>query len=637
MSAKRWRFLCGCLCLWGLFGTISETYSQTQLQATPKNNSEKDTTAFRTLYFLSNNIPYERETFIPVNHEGTYLHLGKDFFPFGSCFGQTLSSQGSAYRSWDIDNSRLLVRNFIPDVHGNSFYTVENVRRYQVNHPYTYLSYLGGTQSTNGIRAIHSQNISKGWNAALDIKAFLTDGQFHRSEMRSQSFNVTTNYISDKGRYRITGGYIRNSAKNMENGGLLFDTVFTEGTISNTNAMPVRLSEASNAWQNNELFYAQSFNLNPYDTTKQKGTVFSCGILSHKASFRHHKKIFTDNLGTDSLYSQTFLSATITNDSLAYRSLSNTLQWSNDSYDDKFYSNPLTFSAGLTHSLYEFYDISKEYNGQRWQPFSKIKWNSGYFSLMVQCEYVFSRQEDRGEQYLTSILEIPTLWFLKNIRLSAERRKEAPLFFLQHIHGNHFQWDNNFQHSDTWGVHLSLSPLQGITLGGNFYRKEHHVYLSETLHPTAATKPGQLLSAYLQHRLLLGIFRFEGCVLLQNSNNNEVFRLPTFAFNEILAIHFGIFKKKLTGSIGLDVSYHTKYFADGYDPTLGAFYHQDSVEIGNYVYADVFVEAKVESVRFFFKVGHPYAGLLGGNSFNTPHYPHENFSLRWGASWEFGN
>lgn len=626
------RFL---LCGWVLFGIVLTTYPQTQHDALDKIESKKDTVAFRTLYYLLGDIPYGRETFVPVNHEETYLHIGKDFFPFDSYFGQTLSSQGSAYRAWGMADSRPLVRNFIPNIHGNSFYTQENIRWYQVNHPYTYLSYLGGTQSTNGIRAIHSQNISKGWNVALDLKAFLTDGQFYRSEIRNQSLHVTTNYISDKGRYRIQGGYIHNSAKAMENGGLLFDTVFTEGTISNTDAMPVKLSAAQNFQRENEFFYTQSFNLNTYDTALQKGSVFNYGVLSHRASFQHHKKIFTDDLGKDSLYTQTFLSTAMTNDSLAYRSLSNTLQWSNDSYDDGFYSNPLIFSAGMTHSFYEFYDISKEYNGQRWQPFSKIKWNNKYFSLMLQGKYVFSRQEDHGEQRIMGVLKIPTLWFLKDISLATEWRKESPLFFLQHIHGNHFQWNNNFRHSDAWGLLFSLSPLQGINLGGSYYRKEHYVYLSEALNPTMTTKPGHLLSAYLQHRLHFGAFRFEGCLLLNNSDNNEVFRLPSFAVKETMAIHFGMFKKKLKASMGVDISYHTKYFADGYDPALGAFYRQNSVEIGNYVYADIFVEAKVESVRFFFKVGHPYAGLLGGNYFNTPHYPHEKLSLRWGVSREF--
>lgn len=629
----------GCEILLGILWLIPTSWLQAKSQHSvfEEIENKKDTIPPLTLYYLFGAADSSNRCFLSLEHKTEDLHTGKDFFPYAIPIGQSLSTQGSAYKPLTLETATTLTRKFIFNATSNSFHTRENVRFYQVNHPYTYLSYLGGTQSTNAIRAIHSQNIEKGWNVAVDMKAFLTDGQFHRSGVKSQSFQSSTNYISPKGRYRIQGGYLYNKTTAMENGGLLFDTVFTESTISNTDAMPIRLVAAQNVWRGNEFFYAQYLNLNAYDTTHDRGSILNNGVLSHKAIFQHHKKVFTDELAQDSAYAGFFISNITTEDSLAHRVLSNTIQWSNDAYDDRFYFNPLILSAGVTHSLYQFHDISTRYNGQRWQPFVFMAWREKYFSLSLLGEYVFSRQEDHGEQHIATVLSIPKLCSLHQIRFLAEWRKEAPELFFQHLHGNHFQWNNNFLHTNTWHLHFSFSPYQGLVLGTGYYRRENHVYLNEDKVPVVATQSSPMLLGYLKHHLRFGSFRFEGCLQLQHSDNDEVFRLPFFAAKETFAIHFELFKKKLNTCVGMDISYHSKYFADGYDPVLGAFYRQNTVEIGNYVYTDVFIEAKVEDIRLFFMVGHPYAGLLGRNYFNTPHYPHENVALRWGVSWEFGD
>ncbi|MCK4638509.1 MAG: hypothetical protein KAT33_03750, partial [Bacteroidales bacterium] len=58
-------------------------------------------------------------------------------------------------------------------------------------------------------------------------------------------------------------------------------------------------------------------------------------------------------------------------------------------------------------------------------------------------------------------------------------------------------------------------------------------------------------------------------------------------------------------------------------------------KIGNYFYADVFLNFKIKRVLFFVKYQHFNAGFSGYNYYTVPHYPMQDAAFKFGISWKF--
>ena len=96
-----------------------------------------------------------------------------------------------------------------------------------------------------------------------------------------------------------------------------------------------------------------------------------------------------------------------------------------------------------------------------------------------------------------------------------------------------------------------------------------------------------------------------------------------------------MFGKKLDTQIGVDLRYNTLYQAETYIASMGAFAQQNQIKIGNYLFSDIFAQVKLERVKLFVTITHPYAGQFGYNYYQSPHYPSENMNFRFGVSWMF--
>ena len=95
---------------------------------------------------------------------------------------------------------------------------------------------------------------------------------------------------------------------------------------------------------------------------------------------------------------------------------------------------------------------------------------------------------------------------------------------------------------------------------------------------------------------------------IQYSSNQEQIRVPLFASKNSLYTDFKVFNGALHVQTGFDLRYHTKFYADAYDPTLGIFYRQDDEQVGNYLWADFFLNLQIKRATIYVKAGH----------FNTP-------------------
>ena len=122
---------------------------------------------------------------------------------------------------------------------------------------------------------------------------------------------------------------------------------------------------------------------------------------------------------------------------------------------------------------------------------------------------------------------------------------------------------------------------------------------------------------------------------LQYSTDQDQIRVPLFATKNSIYADFNLFHNVLHTQVGFDIRYHTLYMADGYDPILGVFYRQNDVEVGNYLWADFFINLQVKRASIYVKAAHFNSFLESHSYCILPHYPSKQFGLFFGVTWKF--
>jgi len=86
---------------------------------------------------------------------------------------------------------------------------------------------------------------------------------------------------------------------------------------------------------------------------------------------------------------------------------------------------------------------------------------------------------------------------------------------------------------------------------------------------------------------------------------------------------------------GVTLKYFTSYSADAYNPVLGEFYSQGQEELGGFPILDIFINARVQQTRIFFKAEHFNSSFSDNNFYSAPNYPYRDFVIRFGLVWNF--
>ncbi|MCX6297094.1 MAG: hypothetical protein NTX97_13740 [Bacteroidetes bacterium] len=121
----------------------------------------------------------------------------------------------------------------------------------------------------------------------------------------------------------------------------------------------------------------------------------------------------------------------------------------------------------------------------------------------------------------------------------------------------------------------------------------------------------------------------------QHVPDSTVIRVPEFILNHSLYYENDLLNNAMSIQIGVSVFLVSNYYADSYMPATAQFYIQDDKKYGNYPFIDFFINAKIKSVRIFFKIDHLNSGWMGNGYVQTPHYPLNDRAFKIGISWRF--
>lgn len=559
--------------------------------------------------------------------------------------------------------------------------TPENINFYQALTPYEVLSYNSSLNEDYQVHFTHTQNINEHWNYAIDYHLFNPKGSFTNSSATNNLLDINTNYYSHDARYQLSAGVIWQRMVIGENGGLSNPDIYFNKPNAKPNGLPMLFTDRFSTSRDMTVFVKQSYNTvrqfewyrpikekfidtvvntlrnATYDTSQFDSiitydTIYTYNIIDSIVGYDtiQPHKAHTYNTGVFALDLQWDRQRYRCVDSTDYNQLSANIFWTNDAYMDHKWRNPVKLYGGIRPQVSWLKLNEAEYSAPEIHqvalyPFGRLEispWKASELNVYAEAA------PDLSEYNLDATLVFPFRDSIGNSKQNITLRGVAKAYSPELIYTAECMRIN----------HPVADPLMAVgvrKLEANYHREDHlDVFFSanhishntwfteveslagtKSYAPTQSQQSALLLQARLNLYLHLGWFHYDMQQMVQYSTDQDQVRVPLFASKNSVYADFYLFKNALRAQIGIDARYHTEFYADAYDPTLGIFYRQDATLIGNYLWADAFVNLQIKRATIYAKAGHVNAMLEQRHSLIIPNYPSKQFGLFFGLTWKF--
>ncbi|HOT55476.1 MAG TPA: hypothetical protein PLM68_08720, partial [Bacteroidales bacterium] len=215
-------------------------------------------------------------------------------------------------------------------------------------------------------------------------------------------------------------------------------------------------------------------------------------------------------------------------------------------------------------------------------------------------------------------------------------RSRTPGWYVQQYYSNHYAWNNAFDKTSDTRIEAQLSIPDWRTEATFSYGLLGKMIYYDTLGVVRqAEQPVNVMTATLTQNFRLWYFRFDHRLLFQFSSNKEILPLPLFSANIRYYIEIPVVKDVMTAQIGADITFHTAYFMEAYNPALGNFHVQNEKKYGNTPYIDAFIHMKWKRATIYAKYINVAQGWPDSGYFSAPHYIRPQRVFKLGITWPF--
>jgi len=581
-------------------------------------------------------------------------------------------------------------------------YSPSDLPQFNTKTPYTELAYWGtlltaNTKEESNIRVRTTQNISPSQNILLEYHRYGGKGLLQNEATDNRTAVVATNYAGK--RYLMHGGYIYNKVGRNENGGAVdqedgFNWI-KDTTVTDVREIDVRLTNASSLMKKHTFFLDQSYRI-PFSflaTIKErkiekayKDSLMTYGdsteiaeyleweaetskiveidtlyknvtsaFFGHSSELSMFRRLYNDQISTtdkyrNDLYQNFYYNPTKTADSLHVMRLDNKIYtrlqpWKADGIVSKI-------DVGIGDKVLSYFDFTQDsYLGQK----SRHTFNSVYVYGGAQGQFKKYLHWDADAQYTFLGHEINDFGVNANVDFNMypfRRYKDSPLnlhahfettlkepdYYEQHIHTNHFIWDNDFSKKSTTKVEAGLSiPKWKLDAEFGYALLANNTYYDTLAIIRQNPDPMSVITASLRKDFVLWKFHLDNKILFQYSSNSEVMPLPLLSLNLRYYFQFDVVKKVMQMQIGANAWYTTKWYSPAYNPALGQFYNQTEAEYGNTAYIDAFVNIQWKRACIFLKCVNVNMGKPWDQTdyFSAHHYIKPVRAFKFGIFWPF--
>ena len=518
----------------------------------------------------------------------------------------------------------------------------DSTHHYWVGKPYTQVYYIMGSKKEQNLHIDHSQNVSSNFNVGLDFRYIHSPGFYDNQRTDDKNFVFKTRYQTLDYRYMVLANYIHNKLNLQENGGIVYDTVFEDNTEPSRNNIATNLLTANNTIKENTYSIKQLYKLS-------KRHRFRLPITNDSIAVPAHKKISLGNISLSTVYSRithlysqslnenpgfylyTYDSVNPTYDSTFINKLENEFSWTNA---DNAKHQLLTFNFALKYIYAETsIDSIKRFYSQL------IPTGEMALSISERLQLDFHADMVTGNTYVGNYNLSGKLTFFSkfgNLEYKITNALQDVGRFYIFYSSNHFRWDNEFRKQSYLSNAVTYS-YKNLQTGFNITNIGSFVYFDTMGYPSQLEEGNGLsiLNIHLRKLFKLGNWSIDGRVIYQKASKTEAIRVPEFIGDLSVYYTKDLFKQAAILQTGFDAVYNTSYYAYAYMPATRSFHIQNNKEVGNYIYADIFLNLQIKRARLFLKYINVGSLFQDYSYFTTPSYPMKDSGFRFGISWMF--
>ncbi len=549
-------------------------------------------------------------------------------------------------------------------------FTVDETKFYHTTKPYSELGYLIGSKSEQMINVIHTQNITKNWNAMFQYRLISSPGAFNNQNTNHNNYRFSSWYQSDNKRYQAFMVLLGSKLESAENGGIRYLKDLDSNVYKDRFTIPTRLG-ASESFSNA---------LNPFGVEITTGTFYTTATYMLRQQYDligQKDSIVTDSTVIPLFYPRVRVEHTLSYQTYHYRYLDynpdttyyinnfdfiatpDTIKlsdsWHNLTNDLSLYSfpdakNPQQFlkAGAMFQSLHGFYDAGERtlfniaLHGEYRNKTRNKKWDveafgnfylSGYNAGDYNAYISLRRQISKNLGYLQAGFENV------NRTLSTAWNQESSFGF--GVPG-FFKKENI--------IHLFGSidqPLLKLKLSGDYYLLNDYPYFLDYYKAAQESNPFNILRISADKVVNVGRnWVLRASLVLQQRAGNSPVNIPLFVTHDQFGYEGKLGFKNLLIAFGLEFRYYTPYKADAYSPVIGQFFTQTATTISEKLpditgYLNFRIRSFVAYVRTenlnTVQLSKAYGFGFTNNNLVAPNYPYPGLRIRIGIFWSFVN
>jgi hypothetical protein len=523
----------------------------------------------------------------------------------------------------------------------------DQVRYYKLMRPYTDLRYVMGPKKEQTLGVIFTRKMSKQFTFGTELYLVNSPGSYRNSKGDDKYVFFTTRYHTKNSRFGIIANYLHNKLIVGENGGILYDSLFSENLEKDRQAIPVRLNTARNKIKSSGFYVEQYFNLlKPGMRNDSTPRSLSGGSVLYSFLYQRNRFIYSEDMKVDTLgFYHDFpavFDTLATYDSAYQQRIRNRLEWTSLAYNDDKLSRVFRAHFGVYYDhIFQVlpYDSVRYYNNQL-IPFG------GIFLKLFQRSFLHASAEMVLGGYNSGDMKIEgsLLQYLGSVEKNVGQlyfkvlfENKMPAWYFQRYSSNRFNWNLKLQKERIFSL-TGEYRWHAFATGITFRSLGNYTFFNDSVRPQQAGVPGSVTQIYARGTLPFGKFGVNLRAVYQTTSMGSILHLPVFTGKLNLYFKHWIFKGAAHLQTGFQLSYFTQYYADAYMPELRAFYLQNKTQIGDYLYLDAYATMKIKSFRFFLQ-GRNLLGFIEGKKhyYSSPGYPGKDGGFYLGIAWKLYN
>lgn len=527
--------------------------------------------------------------------------------------------------------------NIFVDAYTPYIITPAQTRFFRTNLPFSVISYRKGFKTyreENDLELLLTGNIREDLNVGATINYLNSVGHYDSQEGKVVNGNAFLSYSGAN--YAIHGSFNFSSLSNFENGGLANPSDL--GGALNPEDLDVNLSAMSG------IRYLAGYVNHSYTfRTQDSLPLFT---IRHAFDLQSSTKRYLEKSANQGFYTNNYKldsARAYTRDTADLLTIINTLD--------------VTFHEEFNRLLRFGFDVYARNECQRYTMQddtlgTSYKWLNNTFIggalYMRQTKYIRYGFDGEvcligykiGEFQVNGHVDGGVRIGKDSLTLAAKAyiRNQTPSYYLQHYSSNHFAWENTFGKTYRFYVGGQIAyPTQWIkpSLDFSFENITRAIWFDANGLPQQHSGNVQILAANAHLDITTPWINLENNVVWQHSSDS-IIPLPTIALYSNLYYH-GVWFRAMEAQVGVNLRYHTSYYAPLLCPATSQFCVQRSQMVGNYpvinVYANFYV--RLLRLRFFAEYQHLNGHFMDPKYYSMPAYPLNPPVFRAGLAWHF--